>query len=51
MNWEGKEFSAKVEREVFFEWLHAHKPVIGFCLSYRRQDGYDRISIIPSTST
>jgi len=29
-NWADKEFFAKVEREVFFEWLFEHKPVIGF---------------------
>jgi ADP-L-glycero-D-manno-heptose 6-epimerase len=27
-NLEGKQFAAQVEREVFFEWLHKHKPVI-----------------------
>jgi ADP-L-glycero-D-manno-heptose 6-epimerase len=30
INLEGKLFDYKVEREGFFEWLHAHKPVIKF---------------------
>ena len=29
-NLEGKHFDFKVEREAFFEWLHAHKPSIKF---------------------
>jgi ADP-L-glycero-D-manno-heptose 6-epimerase len=28
-NLEGKQFAAKVEREVFFEWLFQHRPAIG----------------------
>ena len=30
LNWEGKQFQAKVERELFFEWLFKQKPVISF---------------------
>lgn len=29
-NWETKKFTAKIEREVFFEWLFAEKPSIQF---------------------
>jgi ADP-L-glycero-D-manno-heptose 6-epimerase len=29
-NLEGKKFSAKVEREFFFDWLHSNRPEIGF---------------------
>ena len=29
-NYQGKQFLEKVEREQFFEWLQARKPVIGF---------------------
>src|SRR5882757_9588158 len=29
-NLEGKQYTAKVEREDFFTWLHANKPAIGF---------------------
>jgi ADP-L-glycero-D-manno-heptose 6-epimerase len=29
-NWEKKKFAEKIEREIFFEWLFANKPKIGF---------------------
>src|SRR5215468_6500281 len=30
MNLEGKKFTEKIEREIFFEWLFANKPKISF---------------------
>jgi ADP-L-glycero-D-manno-heptose 6-epimerase len=29
-NLEGKEFTAKIEREVFFDWLKENKPALSF---------------------